>query len=125
LACQERLFRLFALGDIGAYRHIWARPSICHDEGNNGCVEPVEGAVLGPITDLCMPNLAAGDGVVHLLEECPGMMPGGEDAVILADKFLSLILADGAEFVVYVRNRSLHIRHRNNGVLVESEFLVG
>ena len=45
--------------------------------------------------------------------------------MILADQFLLGILADGAELVVHVSNRALDVGHRHDGVLIQSELLVG
>ena len=53
------------------------------------------------------------------------MVAGVEDAVVLPDQLLARVLADGAEFVVHIRNRALHIGYRHDGVLIESKFLVG
>ena len=42
----------------------------------------------------------------------------------LADQFVLGILTDGAELVVHVGNRALHVGYRHDGVLIEGEFLI-
>jgi len=83
------------------------------------------GTILGAVLDFGVPDLTITDGAVHLLEKLYRVMTGVEDAVILADQFILGILADGAEFIVHVRNSALDIGHRHDGVLIQSELLVG
>ena len=45
--------------------------------------------------------------------------------MILAQQLLFGVLANGAELVVYVRDGTLHISDRNDGVLIQRELLVG
>ncbi len=53
------------------------------------------------------------------------MVAGVEDAVVLADQFILRILTDGAKLIVHISDRALNVSDRHDGVLIESEFLVG
>ena len=72
-----------------------------------------------------MPHFPVGDGLVHLLEKLFRVVAGVEDAVILADQFLFGILTDGAELVVHISDGALNVGHGHDGVLIESELLIG
>jgi len=45
--------------------------------------------------------------------------------MILADQIVPGIFTDGAEFFVDLSNRALYVGNRDNGVLIESDFLIG
>ena len=80
---------------------------------------------LARFRNLAAPYSALSDGAVHLLEEFLGVVAGVYDAVILAEEFFAGVLTDGAELVIDISDASLHVGHSHNGVLIESEFLVG
>ena len=119
------LFRPFPFRDVGADGHVLPRFAILSYERDNGRVYPVNRTVFGPILDLTVPNFSVGNGVIHLLKKFFGVVTGVEDAVILADQFLLRIMTDGTELIVHISNRALDVGHRHDGVLVESELLVG
>ena len=91
---------------------------------DDGRVDPVDRPVLGAVPDFAAPDVAASDGAVHLLEKLLRVVAGVEDAVVLANQFLSGVLADGAEFVVHIGDRAPDVGHRHDGVLIEGELLV-
>ena len=45
--------------------------------------------------------------------------------MILADQIVPGIFTDGAEFFVDLSNRALYVGNRDNGALIESDFLIG
>src|SRR5258707_11837769 len=53
------------------------------------------------------------------------MVTGVEDAVVLTDQLVFGKFADAAELVVNIGNRALDVGHGHDGVLVESELLIG
>src|SRR6266404_3978408 len=119
------LFRPFPFRDVGADGHVLPRFAILSYERDNGRIYPVNRTVFGPILDLTVPNFSVGNGVIHLLKKFFGVVTGVEDAVILADQFILRIMTDGTELIVHVSDRALDVGHRHDGVLIESELLVG
>jgi hypothetical protein len=129
LAGSEAFFQgvlgSLTLSDIGTDGHILARFTLIAQGRDDGGIHPVDGTVLGAVPDFGVPDLSIGNGVIHLLEELSRVVAGVEDAMILADEFISGILADGAELIVDVSNRALDVGHRHDCVLIESELLIG
>ena len=72
-----------------------------------------------------MPDLAIGNGMVHVPEKFPGMMAGIEDPVVLANQLLTGVLADRAELIIYRGDRTLDICDGNDGVLIQGKLLIG
>src|ERR1039458_6488125 len=117
--------RPLALGDIDADGYVLVKLSIRARQSNNRAVDPVEGPILGAVPNLAAPYSALSDGAVHLLEKFLGVVAGVYDAVILAEELFAGVLTDGAELVIDISDAPLHVGHSHNGVLIESEFLVG
>ena len=59
-----------------------------------------------------------------LLEKLFRMVARVEDAVVLAQKFVARVFADGAELVIDVGDGTLHVGGGDDRVLVESVFLL-
>ena len=114
-----------ALGDVGAYGNVLPRSATRTEKRDDGGIDPVQRSVFGPVLDFAVPDRAARNRAIHLLEKILGVVPRVKDAVILADQFVLGVLTDGAEFLIDVGNRALHVGHRHDGVLIESELLVG
>ena len=53
------------------------------------------------------------------------MVPGVENAMILAEQLIAGVFADGAELVVDVGDGSPHVGGGDDGVLIQSKFLIG
>jgi hypothetical protein len=115
----------FPLGDIRADRNVLTRLAILTGKRDDGRIHPVNPAIFGAVADLAPPHLAVGDGMVHLLEKLFGMVARVEDAMVLAQQLLLGIFAEGTEFVVDIGDGSLNVGSGDDGVLVESVFLVG
>src|SRR6266403_4736011 len=119
------VFGSLALCDVRTDGNVLPGFAIAAQRRDDGRIHPIDRAIFGPVLNLAVPNLPIRDGVVHLLEEFFGVVAGVENPVILADQFLLGILTDGAELLVHISNRALDIRHRHDGVLIESKFLIG
>ena len=102
----------------------WLGLPFPHKRGDGG-VYPADRSIFSPVLDFAVPNIPIGNGAVHLSKEVPGVVAGVEDAMILADQIVPGIFTDGAEFFVDLSNRALYFGNRDNGVLIESEFLIG
>ena len=114
-----------ALGDVGADGNVLPRSVTQTEKGYDGSVDPVQRSIFGPVLDFAVPDPAARNRPIHLLEKILGMVPRVENAMVLADQFILGILADGAELVVYVTNCSLNVGHRHDGVLIQRELQIG
>src|SRR3954466_9898172 len=55
----------------------------------NGCINPIDAAVFGPIANLPFPGLTAGDRGPEAAEESFRMMPRIDNPMILADQFFA------------------------------------
>ena len=53
------------------------------------------------------------------------MVAGIKNAMIPADQFLLGVLTDGAELFVYVGDYALDVSYGYDGVLIQSELLIG
>src|SRR5580704_6506167 len=72
-----------------------------------------------------MPHCPIGDGLVHLLEKLFWVVAGVQNAMILANQFILRILTDGAELIVHIRDGALDVGNRHDGMLIQSELLIG
>ncbi len=72
LLAQRRLGPL-PLGDVVANRDVLMRPAIVPEKRDDGRIDPIQRAVLGAVADLSAPDMAVGDGAVHVFEELDGV----------------------------------------------------
>jgi hypothetical protein len=72
-----------------------------------------------------MPDLAIGNGMVHVPEKLLRVMARIEDPMVLANQLLTGVLADRAELIVRIGDRALDVGKGNDGVLVQGKLLVG
>ena len=123
LAHAQFSFRLDALGDVGPGRQVAIGPPRLVEEGNDGGIHPIEGAVLLAVAQDAVPHLAAGNGFPHAPEELRRVVTGIEDAVALPHQFVTGVLADVAKLVVDVDDDAPGIGSADDGMLVEGELL--
>src|SRR6185437_279400 len=76
-------------------------------------------AILGPVSDLAFPYLAAGDRLPHLNEKFPGMIARVDDPMVLSQKFQTRVFGNLTKLVVDVDNPASAIRDRHDGGLIE------
>jgi hypothetical protein len=114
-----------AIRHIRPDRDVLARSAVRPHKRDDGGVYPVDRSIFSPVLDFAVSNIPIGNGAVHRSKEVPGVVAGVEDAMILADQIVPGIFTDGAEFFVDLSNRALYVGNRDNGVLIESDFLIG
>ena len=78
-----------AFGDVGADGHVLARFALIIEEGHDGRIHPVKGAVLGLVLDFAMPDPALRDGRPKAAHEFFWVMARIDDAVILTQQLFA------------------------------------
>ncbi len=125
LAVGEFTFDPFAFADVGADGDVLQRLPALIAEGNDAGVDPVKTAFPASIAELAMPHLASRNHGPHLRKQIRRVHPRLDDPVVASEQFVARVAADLAEPVVGVGNRPVHIGDADDGMLVQSELLVG
>src|SRR5688572_9235675 len=97
-------------GDVIADRYVPTGLARLVHERHYGGIDPVGAAVLGSVPYLAPPDVALGNGPPQVLHELLRMVAGVDDAVILAQKLLSIVLVDLAELVIYIGDSAVLVR---------------
>ena len=121
----ELLLVGLARSDVGADRDKLLGSAVAPAEGEDGRVDPVAAAVLGPVADFAAPDLAAADGGPERAEEGGRVVPGVDDAVVLAEQLRAGVLGDRAELFVDVGDPPLRVGDRDDRVRVERSLEIG
>jgi hypothetical protein len=108
-----------ARGDVRADGDVLIRLPALVEERDDGRIDPIEVAVFRLVPNLAVPHLAVGNRHPEVAHELPGMQPGVDDAVILANQLLTTVPRDLAELVVRVRDLAVPVGGRHYGGLVQ------
>ncbi len=108
------LFSAFTLGDVAANRDVLVGLSFGVEKRNDRCVDPVITTVFRPISYFSTPDFSARDSGPQLSNEFFRMVSGVDDAMILAEQFVTRVFGDLAELVVDVVDDSTLVGDRND-----------
>src|SRR5678815_1827380 len=125
LAVAQRLFHSLAFRDVGADGDVLARLSLSIEEWDDGGVHPIEGPILGLVLDLAPPHPSAPNRGPQFAYEFLGMMPGVDNAMVLAEQLRARVFGNRAELVVHVSDFALRVRDSDDGVLVQRRLQLG
>ena len=122
--CERRLirklgFRRFFLRNVAADGQVLPRFSSMVQAWHDRRINPVEGPVFRSVADLATPDPTVGDRPPQVAHEFLRVVPGIDDAMVLAEEFISCVLGDIAELVVRVRDDPSPIRCRDDGRLIQ------
>src|SRR4030095_9316650 len=86
---RQLLLGFFPSRDVRADGDVLVRFPAFVQEGDDGCIHPVDVTVLGTIAELTVPHAARRDRSPQLANEFFGVIARIDDAVVLAEEFLA------------------------------------
>ena len=112
-----------AFSDVGADRHVAQHLARVIQKRNDGRIDPIEAAVLAPVFDFAVPDLAVADGGPHGLEKIVRVVARVKQAMVLPQQLLAAIEADLTEFVVGIGDLAAAVGDADNGMRIQRIFL--
>ena len=120
---QTRL-GVLALRDLVVNRHVLVRLAPGVEKGHDRRIDPVDGAVSGAVPDFAVPDPSRRDRAPQVPKEIRSVIPGVDDAMVLAEELLARVLRDLAELVVDRGDGAAEVGRRDDRRLIERELHV-
>ena len=123
LCLGESFFRALLSGNVCSYCNILIRFLLFIQNGHYGGVYPVKGTIFSAIFNIAVPHLATGNRCPQRYEECPVMIAGAHNSMVLSEQFVTIKAADLTKFIVNINDVTAFIRNTHNGMFIECFFL--